>query len=583
MSNKIPIDDLFREGLFDGKEQLNLGAWANMERMLNGQNPYAGVEQEKKRKRRILPFFAIFILTSATLTASLLWLNKKDPIAQEIAQPMPLTPNKQIVADNSDNPNVNNSITHASSLKENSNTSNFDAHAKASVQNSQALENISNLPNKKSRNTQDHNKIAAGTNNHEVSEAINKDLKVQSGIGKEDGKMKDDSNLKLAAAEVELKDLNANNGRAGKRKAVADVMEKIVTKEIVSKNRDGSISNITYDTIDRSMIQIEKKASELDLAAASTPKGKNYKYHPRYLVEEANAENPIVLNSGMMSQSKLENNTLQIAKQMDEKPKASRKEEKTSVIAAIGTFAGLALTKIGEAGSDFFSMFRVLDPGLSLGVNAALFNTKHNYGGFHAGITNHTAISETFSIFTELKFFIRNNSGFTINDIKTQLLNKNVDTSIPGQTTYNYQVDSLTKKYNFKSFMSLELPIMLNARFNNLSVYGGPNFVYNLKLKINEIDKKYVMDRADVVSNGTNYNYPAEKGMIYTRDDFGARFGIGYAVGVSYNFNPKIYLDLRLSKIMWDNTKTNSQREISNGVMKVPFTQLSLGYKFLNK
>ncbi|MBK8145074.1 MAG: hypothetical protein IPK62_08780 [Bacteroidetes bacterium] len=131
--------------------------------------------------------------------------------------------------------------------------------------------------------------------------------------------------------------------------------------------------------------------------------------------------------------------------------------------------------------------------------------------------------------------------------------------------------------------MSLELPLMLSARFNKISIYGGPNFVYNFKLKINEIDKKYVVNKEEVVSNAVQFNYPAELGMKYAKNDFGNRFGIGYAVGVSYNFHRKICIDLRMSKVVWDNTQTNSQREISNGVTKVPFTQLSLGYKFLEK
>jgi hypothetical protein len=41
MGKLVPIDDLFREKLSGGEEQLNLGAWANMERMLDGKNPYA--------------------------------------------------------------------------------------------------------------------------------------------------------------------------------------------------------------------------------------------------------------------------------------------------------------------------------------------------------------------------------------------------------------------------------------------------------------------------------------------------------------------------------------------------------------
>ena len=48
MENRIPIDELFRNGLAHGKEQMNLGAWANMERMLDGKNPYAKEKSNRK-------------------------------------------------------------------------------------------------------------------------------------------------------------------------------------------------------------------------------------------------------------------------------------------------------------------------------------------------------------------------------------------------------------------------------------------------------------------------------------------------------------------------------------------------------
>nr|HPI54784.1 hypothetical protein [Chitinophagaceae bacterium] len=66
----------------------------------------------------------------------------------------------------------------------------------------------------------------------------------------------------------------------------------------------------------------------------------------------------------------------------------------------------------------------------------------------------------------------------------------------------------------------------------------------------------------------------------FTKDDFKSRFGLGYIVGAGYNFNPNIYIDLRLSQNVWDNAKSVAQREVSNGFFKVPYVQLSIGYRF---
>ncbi len=590
MSNKIAIDDLFREKLSGGKEQLNLGAWANMERMLNGQNPYSGDEQEPKRKRRILPFLIIFTLLTTAISAGYLLLNKKDNIAQDLSQPNVNTAknNEKVPeltsASNLDNTPAPNQITpnQINPLSE-KNTNNL-AKATHSEKHPKGKRVV------RSKNNLIHEDQAVATNDIALASSepgitLTQD-EARNQKNNQSQKSKKDNNEAMMAVNTDNNKTATDNISKvnNKENKTTKSGTKIDTKEYVTKNRNGSVQKVTYDTLDMSPIEIANTKQSIEPVADNTPKDKNYKYHPRYVGDVVASEKPIVLNNVINSKAAPVVKTPHLLSASDAKDKKKNKEEKTSVFNALGAFTSLALTKIGDAGSDFFRMFTVLDPGISLGVNAALFNTKHNYGGFHAGLTNHTAISETFSIMTELKVFMRNNSGFTINDIKTHIKTKDTpDTTIAGQTAYRYQVDSMTKKYNFKNFMSLELPVMLSARFNNLSVYGGPNFVYNIKFKINEIDKSYVVNKEDIVTTGTNYSYPVDKGMLYTRNDFGSRFGIGYAIGASYNFNPKIYLDIRLSKVMWDNTKTNSQREISNGVTKVPFTQLSLGYKFKNK
>ncbi|HMT34365.1 MAG TPA: hypothetical protein PKC41_00825 [Chitinophagaceae bacterium] len=605
MSNKISIDDLFREKLSGGKEQLNLGAWANMERMLNGQNPYAGEEQEPKRKKRIFPFLALFLLLSSAVTAGFLWFNHQNN--QSTVQATAHTnesPNNQtnLLTQNANN-NANTSqvkdidasmIPSESSLQvdqpiKNNHKINQKHFAKNNQinnqSNNQSINQTNNQTNGQTTETVDAamNQLASKVAKHEKGNKRNhKDVNKENPENSIEVEQNQKETLLAYNNENQSKKATFSKKQSESKdlmnQSKKELVYKVVADEMVEKNRDGSIKTISYDTIDQSSYEVAKQYENPQPIDYTQ---KNYKYHPRYLLDEIQVEEPkLVLNNALKNEPA---STPHLKNTSDEKTNKKNNTAKTGIFSAIGAFATLALNKIGETSNDFFRMFTVLDPGISLGVNAALFNTKHNYGGFQAGLTNHTAISETFSIISELKFFIRNNSGFTVNDIKTQIINKSIDTSIPGQTTYMYQVDSLTKKYNFKNFMSLELPIMLSARFNNLSLYGGPNFVYNLKFNINEINKNYVLNKQETVANGIAYEYPIEKGMQYTSTDFGARFGIGYAVGVSYNFNPKVYLDLRLSKVMWDNTKTNSQRDISNGVSKVPFTQLSLGYKFSNK
>ncbi|MCC7028702.1 MAG: outer membrane beta-barrel protein [Chitinophagaceae bacterium] len=604
MSNNIPIDELFREKLSGGKEQLNLGAWANMERMLNGQNPYTVKDEEPKRKR-ILPFFLVFLTLSAVVSAGYLYYNHDGQPAQSksiasaassvishqnagdhslpSSNNIPVSPNQINLSQSEISPNQID-LSHTSRQSAPGNSNHLAIHKSKQPHAGQPVATATSLPDHSMQTAEAGDELTA----QEAVKPRVKPLAKQGGkllasAGQDAGEVMKNS---YKEAGYELNVMAAASDVTEKTKIEKRHVKRTVAQVREDRNRNGSTNRILLDTIEESNIDIDKQVAIAAPAVENVIRDKNYKWHPRYVV---GAENYVPVQDVLQSQAPAAlmatASTPHLETPADEKSK-KQSDGKKNVLTTLGAFTGATLAKIGESGSNFFRLFTVLDPGISLGVNAALFKTQHNYGGFHGGITNHTAISETFSIISEIKFFIRNNSGFTINDIRTIIKTTSEDSlSMPGKTIYTYQIDSATQKYNFKNFMSLELPVMLSARFGNLSVYGGPNFVYNMKLKINEIDKSYLIDREVTVENGTPFKFPydEEKSMQYARSDFGARFGIGYAVGMSYNFNPNIYLDIRLNKVMWDNTTTNSQRAISNGVTKVPFTQLSLGYKFKNK
>jgi hypothetical protein len=221
---------------------------------------------------------------------------------------------------------------------------------------------------------------------------------------------------------------------------------------------------------------------------------------------------------------------------------------------------------------------------MSLGVNAAVFNQKNNFGGFHIGVSNIKPISETFSILTELKFFLKNNSGYTIKDVSTKnraVTVDNVTLANQNKSIYTYQMDSTVSGYNFKSFTSLEMPIMFQTHIGtSVIAYGGVNMAYNFRLNIKEVKTNYVVNKKETLDNSIPFYPVAELGKKYARDDFASRFGLGYTIGASYSFNPNIYLDLRLTKNVWDNAKTNSAKEIAGSYFTIPTIQFSLGYRF---
>lgn len=593
MSKNISIDKIFKDGLSDGKEQLNLGAWANMERMLDGKNPYPISESTEDKKRKIFPLLLFVVAFTAITSVGAYFLinTPKTPSLNEMlaeksaTQTNRLISNSRELARKESSPSLLNSQTRDDENQNLKTNTNLQTNKSISTHKHQEFK------------TKSDNPIVVAENNIESkaqthSQIIDRALKQKKrSIGAsnttktilldKNKEKNDDENLMGDNDEnIELKTI-------AHKQTKKETINRIFAKEIIQKNRVGDVNSIQWDTIAKVQTEREKSILIDEFITKPTFEEENYQYHPRYVVggKKIDEQKPTALND-LAFQASAEFTANSYSPTLKRNPESPNKiDKKQTAWATFSTFLGLAATTVAESSYNFLKFFGNLDPGISIGVNAALFKTKHQYGGFHLGITNRTEISNLFSVITELKYFIRNNAGFTINDIQTKITKDQPDTlSMPGSTIYSYYMDSTTKRYNFSNFMSMELPILFNAHITRaISLYAGPNFVYNFKLNVNEINTKIVYYKQELQPNYQPYNYPESKIFQYNKDDFKSRFGVGYAVGASLNFHPKIYLDLRLSKQLWDNTKFNSEKSISNGVTKVPFIQLSLGYKFLNK
>lgn len=593
MSNKYSIDELFREGLSEGREQLNLGAWANMDRMLNGQNPYTDEEQPTQRKkRRWLPLLLIGVLVTAIIGAGTYLLNQNKNNNNDVAK----TENKSQIA-NSQN-NTENNITNKSyniDLPENN---------KSNVEKTNDISNKilsdkgrSNEFSKKENTTTQNN-----VNTNEITNTLNDDKKLNTNKAEtntlnknknskkdiaqkepntdisDEGKMKVKEQEKLDVA------LENNTPEIKTNKKVKQTVNRIVTKESVVKD-EYNVNNTKVDTLSITQSEIEKD-NNLELENKGELKSENTNYHPRYIGAHIHVEGPQKESKNdVAATNKQQNENASNVKTEDKKHGITAKNEKGNESDWKNNISN-SISKVGEKTVDFFSAFKKLDLGISLGLSVALFGTQNNYGGFQGGITNATRISDNLTLLSELKFFLHNNAGFTINQIQTNVFNQSIDTvmyAATNQTLYSYQIDSIVKKYNFKNFMSLQLPVMLQYTFNRFGIYAGANFAYNFKIQTTEADNKYVKSYYAKVNNSNPYEFPTGTATDYARTDFRARFGIGYAVGLNCYINSKVYVDLRLAKQFWDNSNNNAMREISTGVTKVPFTQLSLGYKFGKK
>ena len=604
MGKQIPIDDIFRNGLSEGQEQLNLGAWANMERMLDGKNPYA--EEEQKKKRRILPFLLFFTLISGVVTAG--YLAIKNNVNSSTNKQNETVYSKN-TSTNNNTDQTNNTQTFNSSKNQQSNIENNESNP---TSNTSLVTNEDKTTTTKSTSTAQTSQVAANlnTSNNASDETLNASS-IPSALNKSTKKNRTPKlNRNVIASNEAIKTNNqlasntlnettkpkndkidgiSNKLELGQKDDIATTKKEQKTykafkmNEHVKRNRDGS-ADVNFDTI-----SITQNTLETDVQVEPKIELGYEKTNPRFV--ELTAEQEMAMLNQTQQEPILASNITPALK--IEKPNASANEpsltnkkstpENEGFFDKLRKFASTSWQKMAVLGTNVYNLTGPSCPGMSVGVNAALFNPSNNFGGFQAGLNNLKPIGEHFSFFTELKLFFRNNSGYTVEDAFTVNKNfskDNITMMNQNKSIYSYQIDSTVNFYNFKNFVSLELPIMFQAHYKSITAYGGMNIAYNFRLNFKELKRNYIVNISDTVVNSISYATRPEVGKKYSRDDFSSKFGLGYVVGASYSFNPNLYLDLRVTQNTWDNAQTISAREVSKNYFRVPSIQFSLGYRF---
>jgi hypothetical protein len=153
------IDQQMREVLDQGTERLNLGAWANMERMLDGQNPYAAPEEEDKKRGFWLFGLLALVIGIASLGAyQLMHPTKQTP---NFAQNIPT--DKVVKSENTNNPSkeVTNANTTENGVQNTSNISQESSDNSSTnlpiVENEKSKEAV-NESNNKNNSLENNNK-----------------------------------------------------------------------------------------------------------------------------------------------------------------------------------------------------------------------------------------------------------------------------------------------------------------------------------------------------------------------------------------------------------------------------------------
>lgn len=594
MEKKIPIDKLFHDQLANGKEQLNLGAWANMERMLDGKNPYA-VDEEKKRRGLFPLFIALLVTLGITGTTYLVRHGLPDGTPEH---------HTSLAENHATPPEVNHNI--PASLNQDANHNETGMNAVANEDPQKQADKSTSLNKKSTATHRNSHSSAIRTINHptSASTASAEPLNTPSTIhSSEPG---DQSNVAVPAVTRQTRKLKARlkhtdyaDQRANTQQASAPAVASndaipdpqpinklvktipmLTVNQTTVMGRNGNLE-MRNDTVDRSTYkqEIEVPAVRPQLDWTQT----NPRYKSLNQEEERNAAYHQEPNATVdQVQSTTEVNTMaRVIESTSSTTQKHKQEQHSGAMDNLVQFASRTFEKVNnillyKAKPDLYTS-------LLMGVNASLNSAKNNFGGFQGGLSFLRPVNDYVSFITECKFYYRKNGGYTANDIYYNILDPQIDTVSLGhiqQTAYSYQKDSIIKTYNFKNFYSFELPLMMQLNYRSFALYGGVNLAYSLRLNTTEKSRNYVNTYHDTLPSASAYSFPVERASQYMRSDFASRFGVGYTVGASYSFSPQLYLDLRVAQNVWDNSKTNAAREVSSGFFKVPSIQFSLGYRF---
>jgi hypothetical protein len=228
--------------------------------------------------------------------------------------------------------------------------------------------------------------------------------------------------------------------------------------------------------------------------------------------------------------------------------------------------------------SNYFDGTHNLYAAAIIGGNASFGNPAAM--GLQLGIAALYNLGERLTLSAEFKFINHFFSNFILKDDSVSYNNissQQIDTS----WTYKGTQYTTTQGYKVNSFITLELPILLEYNLGRVSIFGGPNLAYELPVNWS---KQPTYNTAKSVEQTVSQNQNPFANSNYsmnTKTDFAAHIGLGYIFGATYDFSKKLSLDARMTQILMNDRQGNDAT--LNRLMKTPTLQLSLDFFFGRK
>jgi hypothetical protein len=228
--------------------------------------------------------------------------------------------------------------------------------------------------------------------------------------------------------------------------------------------------------------------------------------------------------------------------------------------------------------ANYFDGSRNFYAALVLGGNTSFGNP--GAFGLQLGIAGLYQLSERLTLAAELKYVNHYFSNYSLDDQSVTFENINSQQISGVEWLFSGTQKTATSSYKINNFSALEMPITLNYNLGRVSVFGGLNIAYAFPVKWS---KENTLNTVPVQqTRNQNENPFLNSGFkIDEQKDFSSRFGVGYVWGLNYDFSRKVSLDARLTQILWDNNKGNT--DAIKRLFHVPTLQVSFGYYFGRK
>jgi hypothetical protein len=228
--------------------------------------------------------------------------------------------------------------------------------------------------------------------------------------------------------------------------------------------------------------------------------------------------------------------------------------------------------------ANYFDGSRNFYAALILGGNTSFGNP--GAFGLQLGVAGLYQLSERLTLAAELKYVNHYFSNYSLDDQSVTFENINSQQISGVEWLFSGTQKTTTSSYKINNFGALEMPITLNYNLGRVSVFGGLNVAYAFPVKWT---KENTLNTVPVQQTRTQNENPfLNSGFtIDEQKDFSSRFGLGYVWGLNYDFSRKVSLDARLTQILWDNNKGNT--DAIKRLFHVPTLQVSFGYYFGRK